>query len=283
MDLAIQTVQAVEQIEFDGRSIRAVDTGGRDRSGDRVIVFVAKDLVEAVGATWAGHSLDHIPGQYRGMVSVSTPSGDQQMVSLTEPGMNMYLFRSDKPAALPWQKHLAEVILPTIRRTGQYVAKPMTQIEVIAASANALVEVERKLADLAEKAEQTHAMVIDLERHRRAREAEVATLTELPPASLEVMPETDGQRTYSALQRWGRDHDNSYSEATSRLYASVVRRLRLDLKARLRNAKSEWKATFPRVGLEPRLSDVIDASGSAAAIYAIALNIFPVPQRAQQG
>ena len=57
---------------------------------------MAKDLVEAVGATWTGHALDHIPGKYQGMVSVTTPRGPQNMTTLAEAGMNMYLFRSDK-------------------------------------------------------------------------------------------------------------------------------------------------------------------------------------------
>jgi prophage antirepressor-like protein len=109
-------------IEFNGASIRVIDTGRRDKDGDRVLEFVAKDLVEAVEASWSGHSLDHIPAEYRGMVSVSTPYGAQQMVTLTESGMDMYLFRSDKPAALPWQKHLAEEVLPSIRKTGTYTA-----------------------------------------------------------------------------------------------------------------------------------------------------------------
>jgi hypothetical protein len=64
--------------------------------------------------------LDHIPAEYRGMVSITTPSAAQNMAVLTEAGMNMYLFRSDKTAALPWQKHLAEVVLPSIRKTGSY-------------------------------------------------------------------------------------------------------------------------------------------------------------------
>jgi prophage antirepressor-like protein len=103
-------------IEFNGRKVRVVF----DEAGEPW--FVAKDLVEAVGATWSGHSLDHIPAEYRGMVSVSTPSGTQQMVCLNESGMNFYLIRSDKPAALPLQKKLASEVLPQIRRTGQYVA-----------------------------------------------------------------------------------------------------------------------------------------------------------------
>ena len=85
-----------------------------DKVGDPAFVFVAKDLVEAVGATWSGHALDHIPAEYQRMVSVTTPSrGAQDTVCLTEAGMNMYLFRSDKdgdPAFAFVAKDLVEAV-----------------------------------------------------------------------------------------------------------------------------------------------------------------------------
>jgi len=91
----------------------------KDDSGEPM--FVGRDLVLAVGAEWKGSStFAHIPEDLRGVRSVRTPSGDQEMVCLYEPGMNMYLFRSDKPAALPWQRFLAEEVLPQIRKTGRY-------------------------------------------------------------------------------------------------------------------------------------------------------------------
>ncbi len=106
---------APNTIEFNGRAVRILLIRGEPW-------FMAKDLVDAVGATWSGHSLDHIPAEYRGMVSVSTPSGAQQMVCLNEAGMNFYLIRSDKPAALPLQKKIASEVLVQIRKTGRYEA-----------------------------------------------------------------------------------------------------------------------------------------------------------------
>jgi prophage antirepressor-like protein len=113
------TGQATTTASFNGQQVRiAVGEDGGP-------VFVAKDLVEAVGAEWKtgkGGSIEHIPEDFKGAYRIGTLGGAQLVTCLTEAGMNMYLFRSDKPAAIPWQRHLAEDVLPTIRKTGCYVA-----------------------------------------------------------------------------------------------------------------------------------------------------------------
>ena len=40
-----------------------------------------------------------------------TPGGTQDMLAFTEEGANFFLFRSDKPKALPFQKWLAGEVL----------------------------------------------------------------------------------------------------------------------------------------------------------------------------
>ena len=63
--------------------------------------FVAKDIVEGIGATWtgAGACISHIPDEWKGVLSVLTPGGVQQLQALTEQGVYFYLARSDKPKA----------------------------------------------------------------------------------------------------------------------------------------------------------------------------------------
>jgi prophage antirepressor-like protein len=84
-------------------------------------LFVAKDVCEALGYTWAGiANIKHIPEEWRGVKSVLTPSGTQEMHVLTEQGLYFFLGRSDKPAALPFQKWIAGDVLPSIRKRGYY-------------------------------------------------------------------------------------------------------------------------------------------------------------------
>ena len=93
--------------------------------GDSFVV-VAKDVVEKVGNTWAGiASVRHVPEQWRGVNSVLTPSGTQDMLCLSEQGLYFYLGRCDKPVALQYQMWIAGEVVPSIRKHGGYlVSKP---------------------------------------------------------------------------------------------------------------------------------------------------------------
>ena len=100
-------------------SVRAVERDGQPW-------FVAKDVCEALGYQWNGAPrIAHVPDEWRGATSVVTPSGIQEALTLSEQGLYFFLGRSDKPAALSFQKWLAGEVLPSIRRHGVY-ATPQT-------------------------------------------------------------------------------------------------------------------------------------------------------------
>lgn len=101
---------------FDGKEIRVVEVGG-------LTCVVAKDVAEALGYTWSGSSsVSHVPDEWKGVESVSTPRGKQDMTVLTEQGLYFFLGRSDKPKALDFQKWIAGEVMPEIRKTGSYTA-----------------------------------------------------------------------------------------------------------------------------------------------------------------
>lgn len=105
-------------------SVRVVEQDGG-------LWFVAKDVADSLGYTWAGiRNIQHVPDEWRGVESVSTPSGIQEMLCLSEQGVYFFLARSDKPKALPFQKWLAGDVLPSIRRNGLY-ATPDTLEKLI--------------------------------------------------------------------------------------------------------------------------------------------------------
>ena len=85
-------------------------------------LFVAKDVALALGYEWNGASrVSHVPDEWKGVTSVVTPSGTQQMLTLTEQGLYFFLGRSDKPKALSYQKWMASEVMPSIRKKGYYV------------------------------------------------------------------------------------------------------------------------------------------------------------------
>jgi prophage antirepressor-like protein len=136
---------------YHGDTVRVV----RDEQGEPW--WVAKDVAESLGYIWNGAPrVAHVPEEWRGVTSVVTHSGVQEMITLSEQGLYFFLGRSDKAAALPMQKWVAGEVLPFIRKTGSYSLVPQTLPDALRAYAKEIelrVEVQSKLAIAAPKAE----------------------------------------------------------------------------------------------------------------------------------
>jgi prophage antirepressor-like protein len=126
----------MQVFNFENKKVRTIEKDGE-------MWFVAKDVAEILGYTWKGISgtLPHVPDEWKGGHPVQTPSGVQEMVIISEQGLYFFLGRSDKPAALPFQKFVAGDVIPQIRKTGEY-RKPLTEIEIARNYLKALEEKE---------------------------------------------------------------------------------------------------------------------------------------------
>ena len=82
---------------------------------------MAKDVAEALEYRWNGNAaIAHVPAEWRGVRSILTPGGTQELATLSEQGLYFFIARSDKPRAIPFLKWIAGEVLPAIRKTGQY-------------------------------------------------------------------------------------------------------------------------------------------------------------------
>ena len=84
---------------------------------------------------------------------MDTPSGIQEMTIINESGLYALVFGSKLPTAKKFKHWVTAEVLPSIRKTGAY-QKPMSQLEILAAQANALVVQERKINELSQKQDQ---------------------------------------------------------------------------------------------------------------------------------
>ncbi|MCD7985238.1 MAG: phage antirepressor KilAC domain-containing protein [Desulfovibrio sp.] len=117
--------------------------------------FVAKDVAEALGYTWQGVKIiKHVPEEWRLVYSMYTSFGTKPTWALSEQGLYFFLARSDKPAALPFQKWIAGEILPSIRKTGRYQAPVPVALPPVALDAilDRLISIEHQIAPLKDKA-----------------------------------------------------------------------------------------------------------------------------------
>lgn len=68
----------------------------------------------------------------------------QEMLFVNEANLYRTIFQSKKPEAEQFTDWVTEEVLPAIRKTGRYEAKPMTMAEQLAAQANLLVAMEQR-------------------------------------------------------------------------------------------------------------------------------------------
>jgi prophage antirepressor-like protein len=85
--------------------------------------FVGKDVAEALRYSEESNParlFSNVPEEWKGVKPIHTPGGIQEMLCLSEQGLYFFLGRSDKPAALPFQKWIAGEVVPSIRKQGYY-------------------------------------------------------------------------------------------------------------------------------------------------------------------
>ena len=70
---------------------------------------------------------------------------EQNATFITEPQLYFVLMRSDKPNAKPFRMFVNKEVLPSIRKTGSYTQKPLSQIEILQGSVEILAAHEKDI------------------------------------------------------------------------------------------------------------------------------------------
>lgn len=233
-----------------------------------VPLFCIGDVCEALEIRNPSQAAERIdPEEF---VQIEAENGSQR-ISYSGPNANAYVTESGlydlilgSNKGREFKRWVTRDVLPSIRKTGNYLAKPMTQIEIIAASANLLVQIERSQAEHERR-------LANVEAKQAKAATEVSEALALPPATADASERTQGQMAVALLKAWGLEH-SSFDQAHRMLYQAVLERpeTRLDLRARLEFAKRNKE----RGKQAKRLCDIIDESGKSELVYAIARQLF---------
>lgn len=98
---------------FDAQAIRVV--------GDHIDPwFIAKDVCAVLGLAHVGSSIRDLDADEKGVHTVHTLGGDQQLASVNESGLYTLTFRSRKSKARAFRKWVTSEVLPSIRKKGHY-------------------------------------------------------------------------------------------------------------------------------------------------------------------
>ena len=153
---------------------------------------------------------------------VDSAGRKNRMLFINEGNMYRAIFQSNKPEAERFTDWVTEEVLPSLRKTGQYQMKPMSPAELLAAQAQALVEMERRQEALERKVDRA-----------------VAAL---------ARPEKDSwtEEMKEAIADYCREMGLSETAGRGRLYAALDREAGCSTDARLRNLRERRKKAGER-------------------------------------
>jgi prophage antirepressor-like protein len=99
--------------DFQGRNVRTVHVHGQPW-------FVVKDVCSILGIKQATRAIESLRNEERGVSSIHTLGGEQQMLTVNESGLYALIFQSRKPAAQDFRFWVTNEVLPALRKTGFY-------------------------------------------------------------------------------------------------------------------------------------------------------------------
>ena len=93
--------------------------------------FVAKDVCEALELDNVSRAVERLDDDEKGITSIHTLGGEQEMLTINEPGLYTLILGSRKSEAKAFKRWVTHDILPAIRKTGHYAA-PGTMTNALA-------------------------------------------------------------------------------------------------------------------------------------------------------
>ena len=134
---------------YGGNEVRTVQKNGEPW-------FVLKDVCQilSMDTTQLKKVADRLDPDEKGRNLIPTPGGSQETWVINESGLYNVILRSDKPEAKPFRKWVTSEVLPSIRKTGGYIAgqENLTPEELMAkalmVAQKTLAEREARIADL---------------------------------------------------------------------------------------------------------------------------------------
>jgi len=84
--------------------------------------FVAVDVCRALDHSNSRMALKRLDDDEKGASSFYTPGGEQKMTIVNEPGLYALVMGSRKPEAKAFKRWITHEVIPSIRKTGGYIA-----------------------------------------------------------------------------------------------------------------------------------------------------------------
>lgn len=127
--------------------------------------FVAKDVCGILGLANMRSSLAALDEDEKGVHTMDTLGGNQEMTVISEPGLYSLILRSRKPESKTFKRWVTHEVLPSIRRHGMYATESVVDAmladpEAMIRTLTALKEERAKRAQLEKQAQANAPKVV---------------------------------------------------------------------------------------------------------------------------
>ena len=141
---------SIRLFDFRGHEVRVL------HGDDGEPRWVAADVADVLGLGRTHDMVRGLDDDERGTDTIRTPSGDQQMITITESGLYSVILRSRVPAARDFKRWVTREVLPQIRKRGGYltpeaVEQTLTDPDFIIRLATDLKEERARRAEVEER------------------------------------------------------------------------------------------------------------------------------------
>ena len=112
----------IQVFNFESNEVRTfVDAAGEPW-------WVAADVCRSINLRNVTEATRPLEAENKGFKIFETPGGKQSLTTVNEPGLYQMIFRSSKEEAKRFRRWVMAVVLPTIRKTGRYVAPGRAEV-----------------------------------------------------------------------------------------------------------------------------------------------------------
>lgn len=133
-----------QTFDFNGNPVRVYGTADAP-------LFVAVDAGRCLDIAEIRSTLRDFPDDEKGVHTVHTPGGPQEMLCLTEAGLYRLIFQSRKEQAEAFRRWVFHGVLPSIRKTGRYEAPKAPPPLSLEARAEKRIDIAQKGRNLLEQ------------------------------------------------------------------------------------------------------------------------------------
>lgn len=165
---------------FEGHDVRTFDVGD-------TIEWVALDVTDVLGVDRT--QVRRLEDYQKGVRTIHTLGGQQEMVTITEAGLYALIFTSRKEVAKRFQRWVFTEVLPSIRKTGSYSALDLTLREELSRSIAAAEARDIEVQSLKKEVSELRSAILSLAGSDRKFKRRLESVGFTPSLTEEVMEE----------------------------------------------------------------------------------------------